>query len=66
MPLIDAVRSGDVAALRALLDQTADVDVTSADGATALHWAVHEDRVAIVELLLDAGADVTATQPVWG
>ena len=61
VPLIDAVRSGDVAAVRALLDQTADVDVTSADGATALHWAVHEDRVAIVELLLDAGADVTAT-----
>ena len=61
VPLIDVVRSGDVAAVRALLDQTADVDVTSADGATALHWAVHEDRVAIVELLLDAGADVTAT-----
>ena len=61
VPLIDAVRSGDVAEVRALLDQTADVDVTSADGATALHWAVYEDRVAIVELLLDAGADVTST-----
>ncbi len=61
VPLIDVVRSGDVAAVRALLDQTTEVDVMSADGATALHWAVHENRVAIVELLLDAGADVTAT-----
>ena len=59
-PLIDAVRSGDVAAVRALLDQSVDVDAPAADGATALHWAVHEQRLAIVELLLDAGADVTA------
>ena len=60
-PLIDAVRRGDVVAVRALLDQTADVDAPAADGATALLWAVHEQRLAIVELLLDAGADVTAT-----
>ena len=60
LPLIDAVRSGDVAAVRALLDQTADVDARAVDGATALHWAVHEQRLPIVELLLDAGADVTA------
>ena len=60
VPLIDVVRSGDVAATRALLE-TADVDARAADGATALHWAVHEQRLAIVELLLDAGADVTAT-----
>ena len=60
-PLIDAVRSGDVAAVRALLDQAVAVDARAEDGATALHWAVHEQRLAIVELLLDAGADVTAT-----
>ena len=60
-PLIDAVRSGDVAAVRALLDQSVDVDAPATDGATALLWAVHEDRVAIAELLLDAGADVIAT-----
>ena len=60
VPLIDAVRSGDVAAVRVLLDQTVDVDARAADGATALHWAVHEQRLAIVELLIDAGADVTA------
>ena len=61
VPLIDAVRSGDVAAVRALLDQSVDVDAPAADSATALLWAVHEDRVAIAALLLDAGADVTAT-----
>ena len=61
VPLIDAVRSGDVAAVRALLDQSVDVDAPAADSATALLWAVHEDRVAIAALLLDAGADVTLT-----
>ena len=60
-PLIDAVRSGDVAAVGTLLDQTVDVDARAADGATALHWAVHEQRLAIVDLLIDAGADVAAT-----
>ena len=60
-PLLDAVRSGDVAAVGALLDQTVDVDARAADGATALHWAAHENHLTIAELLLDAGADVAAT-----
>ena len=60
-PLIDAVRSGDVSVVRALLDQGADVEGAAADGSTALQWAVHEGRASLVELLLGAGADVTAT-----
>ena len=60
-PLIDAVRSGDVSAVRALLDQGADVEAAAGDGGTALQWAVHEGRAELVELLLGAGADVTAT-----
>ncbi len=60
-PLVDAVRSGDVSAVRALLDQGADVEAAAGDGATALQWAVHEGRAELVELLLGAGADVTAT-----
>ena len=60
-PLIDAVRSGDVSVVRALLDQGADVEGAAADGSTALQWAVHEGRASLVELLLGAGADVTAS-----
>ena len=39
------------------------VDVTAAepDGFTALHWAVQRDNLAIVDLLLRAGANVKAT-----
>jgi ankyrin repeat protein len=69
-PLMDAVRAGDVDAVRALLDQGADVDARMGDGSTALQWAVHERRPEMVDLLLDAGADVTAANrhgvsPVW-
>ena len=59
-PLIEAVRAGDTAAVRALLDRGADVDARAADGATALHWAAYADDLAITGLLLDAGADVAA------
>lgn len=55
-PLVDAARSGDAAAVRALLGRKADVHATAADGTTALHWAVHRNEVALVEALLEAGA----------
>ena len=41
----DAVMKGDKAALRALLQQKADVNAPQVDGATALHWAVYRDDV---------------------
>lgn len=56
LPLIDAVREGDVPAVRALLKTGADVNQPEGDGATALHWAVHRDSIEIVRLLLSAGA----------
>ena len=59
-PLIEAVRGGDPAAVRTLLDRGADVDARAADGAAALHWAAYADDLAMVDLLLDAGADVAA------
>ena len=61
VPLVDAVRSGDAATARTLLAAGADVDAPSADGGTALLWAVHLDQPDIVTLLLDAGAEVAAT-----
>ena len=59
-PLIEAVRAGDTAGVRTLLDERANVDGRSADGATALHWAAYLDDLAAAELLIDAGADVGA------
>ncbi len=60
-PLVDAVRSGDINAVREALDLGADVNATTADGATALMWAVHSDQQELVELLLATGADVGIT-----
>ena len=37
----DAAMRGDVAAVRTLVGQKADVNAVQADGATALHWAVY-------------------------
>ena len=49
---------GDTSAVRALLAQKADVNVTQADGATALHWAVYREDFATTDLLIQAGANV--------
>ncbi len=60
-PLVAAARSADLDLVRALLGLSADVNATTTDGMTALHWAVQRDAVEITELLLNAGADVAAT-----
>ena len=61
--LINAVRNGETAAVRALLDGSAGgrpVDVNGVDGsgATALHWAAYRDDQESVDLLLKKGAAV--------
>ena len=58
--LADAAMRGDAAAVATLLDGGADVNEPRSDGATALHWAVYEDRPDLVALLIDSGADVSA------
>ena len=58
--LIDAVRSADLDAARALLDAGADANPSNADGTTPLHWAVLNDDVEMAAALLDAGADPAA------
>ncbi len=55
--LIDAVKKGDLAAVRAVLPQV-DVNAAQDDGTTALHWAVHFDNAPVVDLLIKAGAKV--------
>ena len=59
-PLADAAERQDAAAIRALLEQKADVNAPQADGMTALHWAAYHDDVEAVKLLLAAGADAKA------
>jgi ankyrin repeat protein len=58
--LLAAVKKSDATAVRALLAEKADVNAADADGATPLHWAVHNDDIGIAELLLRAGARVAA------
>ncbi len=58
--LVEAGRTGDPRALRALLDAGVDVEVRAADGTTALHWAVHRDDIPMAKTLLRAGAEADA------
>lgn len=54
--LVDAVKSGDLAAVRSLIKGGADVNAPAPDGSTAMHWAVHRDNLEMVNVLLAAGA----------
>ena len=57
-PVADAAMKGDVAAVKALISQRADVNMPQADGATALQWAAYDNNLALADLLIAAGADV--------
>lgn len=68
--LIEAARNRDATAVRALLQQTVDVNATDGDGSTALHWASLGNDLEVVNLLLRAGANPNATTdlgvtPLW-
>ena len=54
--LIDAVKDSNVKRVQALVRERVDVNATAADGATALHWAVHKDDLTTADLLIRAGA----------
>lgn len=58
VPLVEAVKNRDEAAVRRLLQRGADVNAREADGSGPLYWAAYRDDVGITELLLRAGADV--------
>jgi ankyrin repeat protein len=57
-PVADAAQKGDKAAVRALIQQKADVNVAQADGATAIQWAAYRNDLEIADLLIAAGANV--------
>jgi len=60
LPLVEAARNRDPQQVRALLNQGADVNGRSQDGATAILWAAHWNDVATARLLIGAGANVNA------
>jgi ankyrin repeat protein len=57
-PVADAAMKGDLAAVKSLIQQKADVNIPQADGATAIQWAAYDNNLALADLLLAAGADV--------
>ncbi len=69
-PLVDAIKAGDTAGVRALIDKRVDVNAAEADGTTPLHLAVDRDAPDIVQMLVRAGANVKAANrygatPLW-
>jgi ankyrin repeat protein len=53
-----AVKTGNLSAVRRLLQQHKNPNEAEADGTTALYWAVQQDRPDIVQALIAAGAMV--------
>ena len=60
LPLIDAVRAGDVERARVLIVDNVDVNTSDGDGTTALHWAALHDDLDTAKALIGAGARVEA------
>lgn len=58
--LVSAMRSGETETVARLIDQSENVNASTAEGTTALHWAVHRDNLGIARKLVAAGADVSA------
>ena len=56
----DATMKGNREAVRSLLQRKAYVNAPQLDGTTALHWAVRSDDLETAELLIGAGANVSA------
>ncbi len=65
-PVADAAQTGDIAEVRALLQQGADVNAAQTDGLTALHWAAMNNHGEIIDVLLYAGATVKPLTRVGG
>jgi ankyrin repeat protein len=59
-PVADAAMRGELARVRQLIQQGADVNAAQGDGMTALHWAAEHGDSAMTAVLLKAGAKTTA------
>ena len=68
--VLDAVKTGDHALLRSLIQKKADVNAADVDGTTALDWAAYRNDLEAAGLLLRANANVNAATdlgvtPLW-
>jgi ankyrin repeat protein len=54
----DAAEKGDIAAVKTLLAQKANVNAQQPDGATAIQWAAYSNNLALADVLIKAGANV--------
>jgi ankyrin repeat protein len=59
-PVADAAERGDVATVKALLKEGADVNAAQGDGMSALHWAADRGNAELAGLLIYAGANTSA------
>lgn len=58
-----AVRRNDIAGVRKMIAQGVDVDALDPNGDAPLVMAAYQGHTEIVQLLLEAGADVSAVDP---
>jgi ankyrin repeat protein len=61
-----AARSGDLAAVKAALDQGAPVDAKTRHGVTALFYAAQNGHTEVVTFLIGKGADVNVKDTFYG
>jgi len=54
--IVEAARVGDLNAVRNLLNSGININETTGDGMTALHWASHRNDADMVTFLLNSGA----------
>jgi len=64
--LQDAVRKGDAATVKRLLDEGVDVNTKFRYGATAIFYACDAGSVDVVKVLLDHGADLAIKDTFYG
>jgi hypothetical protein len=66
LSLHDAAKAGDVEAVRSWLAKVADKEAKDKDGATPLHVAAMKGHASVVEMLVQAGADMDAREGAHG
>ena len=64
--VLEAARVGDAEALRTAVRAGGEVNAAQADGFTALHWAAKNGNREIADVLIAAGADLSATTRLGG
>lgn len=64
--ILTAAYKGDVEMVREILATNPDMEVRDSLGATALHDAMFQKNMEVIQLLLDYGFDVNAVSPVNG